>query len=184
MRIKEKLIVGVMVGSMIFSVFATGLIIWASSSDGSVSGNNLNDLAGLEADQPDALPAPEVFTTADDVTELDIVDLVEGEGVEVDDVTDILEVHYHGTFADTGEVFDSSFERGVTAEFPLNQVIEGWTEGLIGLKEGGSRRLVIPSEQAYGESGNGTIPGGSDLVFHVDLISVTDADAPLETEEQ
>lgn len=86
--------------------------------------------------------------------------------------TDIVEVHYHGTLI-SGDVFDSSVDRGKTIEFPLNRVIKGWTEGLQLMKEGGKTRFVIPSELAYGENGAPPkIPGGSTLVFEVELFKV------------
>jgi FKBP-type peptidyl-prolyl cis-trans isomerase FkpA len=97
--------------------------------------------------------------------------LKEGEGVSPKE-TDVVEVHYHGTLT-SGEVFDSSVERGKTVDFPLNRVIKGWTEGVQLLKEGGKIRLVIPSELAYGEQGAPPkIPGGATLVFDVELFKV------------
>ncbi|MBT3982866.1 MAG: FKBP-type peptidyl-prolyl cis-trans isomerase [Bacteriovoracaceae bacterium] len=90
---------------------------------------------------------------------------------------DSVEVHYHGTLID-GTVFDSSKDRGKTVNFPLNRVIKGWTEGLQLIKPGGLVKLVIPSELAYGEPGAPPrIPGGSTLVFEVELFKVTKADA-------
>jgi FKBP-type peptidyl-prolyl cis-trans isomerase FkpA len=83
-----------------------------------------------------------------------------------------VEVHYHGTLTD-GTVFDSSKERGKTVSFPLNRVIKGWTEGLQLIGEGGKIKLVIPSELAYGDAGAPPkIPGGSTLVFDVELVKI------------
>ncbi len=86
--------------------------------------------------------------------------------------TDTVEVHYEGRLT-TGEVFDSSHERGQPATFPLNRVIDGWTEGLQLIAPGGKIRLVIPSELAYGDQGSPpSIPGGATLIFDIELLDV------------
>lgn len=85
---------------------------------------------------------------------------------------DAVTVHYTGMLTD-GTVFDSSITRGEPATFPLGRVIPGWTEGLQLMKEGGKTVFYIPSALAYGDQGiPGVIPGGSDLVFEVELLKV------------
>ena len=86
-------------------------------------------------------------------------------------VTDTVKVHYHGTFIN-GDVFDSSVQRKKPAEFPLNRVIPCWTEGVQKIKVGGKGRLICPPNIAYGERGRATIPGGSVLVFEVELLEI------------
>ena len=85
--------------------------------------------------------------------------------------TDIVEVNYEGKLID-GTVFDSSYERGEPIEFPLNQVIAGWTEGLQLMKEGGKYEFYIPADIAYGEAGNAGIEPNSTLIFTVELLKV------------
>lgn len=79
--------------------------------------------------------------------------------------------HYHGTLID-GTVFDSSVERGQPLEFGLNQVIRGWTEGLQLMVVGEKMRLFVPSNLAYGHRPAGAIPGGSVLIFDVELVAI------------
>lgn len=98
--------------------------------------------------------------------------LKEGKGAKPK-ATDTVEVHYHGTLT-SGEVFDSSVDRGKKITFPLNRVIKGWTEGLQLIGEGGKIKLVIPSALGYGDGGAPPkIPGGATLVFEVELFKVT-----------
>ena len=86
--------------------------------------------------------------------------------------TDTVSVHYHGTLPD-GKVFDSSVQRGQPVEFPLNQVIPCWTEGVQRMRVGEKARLVCPSEIAYGDGGRGPdIPPGATLVFEVELLAI------------
>ncbi|HAS62065.1 MAG TPA: FKBP-type peptidyl-prolyl cis-trans isomerase [Vibrio sp.] len=85
--------------------------------------------------------------------------------------TDTVEVHYKGTLTD-GTQFDSSYDRGQTATFPLNRVIPGWTEGVQLMPVGSKFKFVIPPELAYGEQDTPSIPANSTLVFEVELIGI------------
>jgi FKBP-type peptidyl-prolyl cis-trans isomerase len=91
-----------------------------------------------------------------------------GTGNGFPNATSTVKAEYSGYFLN-GEVFDAS-KPGQPIEFPLNQVIPGWTEGLQKLKKGGKAKLIIPAELGYGERGAGPIPPGSILAFDVTLV--------------
>lgn len=81
-------------------------------------------------------------------------------------------VHYRGTLLN-GTEFDSSYKRGQPVEFPLNRLIQGWQEGIPGMKVGGKRKLTIPWQKAYGAAGSPpTIPPKADLLFEIELLGV------------
>ncbi|MCQ4259725.1 FKBP-type peptidyl-prolyl cis-trans isomerase [Stutzerimonas stutzeri] len=96
--------------------------------------------------------------------------LTAGEGAKPT-ADDQVRTHYHGTLID-GTVFDSSYQRGQPAEFPVGGVIAGWTEALQLMGVGSKWRLYVPSELAYGAQGVGSIPPHSVLVFDVELLAV------------
>ena len=103
-------------------------------------------------------------------TELVIRDITVGEGKEaVPGAT--VEVHYVGVEFDSGEEFDSSWNRGESISFPLQGLIQGWQDGIPGMKVGGRRELVIPPALAYGESGFHRLAGKT-LIFIIDLVDV------------
>jgi FKBP-type peptidyl-prolyl cis-trans isomerase FkpA len=86
--------------------------------------------------------------------------------------SDTVSVHYEGTLLD-GTVFDSSYTRGEPAEFPLDAVIPGWTEGIQLMEVGSTYRLFIPSDLAYGDQGAGNvIPPNATLIFKVELLEI------------
>lgn len=106
------------------------------------------------------------------VPELEIIDLVPGNGDEVQ-AGDTITAHYTGALVANGTIFQSSKDMGQPATFGLNQVISGWTKGVPGMKVGGTRRLIIPSAQAYGaHSPASNIPANSDLVFDIELVAI------------
>lgn len=124
-------------------------------------------------DEIEARGKPQLGAT-EPVVDLIITDEVVGTGDEVTAGATVT-AHYVGVSASTGAQFDASWDRGAPISFPLNGVIQGWSEGLVGMKVGGRRTLVIPGDMAYGSSpppGAGIAPNET-LVFTVDLVDVS-----------
>jgi FKBP-type peptidyl-prolyl cis-trans isomerase len=114
------------------------------------------------------------FTPVATVDTLQKIDTVEGTGAEVQPGQTVT-AHYTGAVAATGIIFQSSHDgQNQPVEFPLANVIKGWTDGVPGMKVGGTRRLLIPADQAYGANppqGSG-IPANAPLVFDIELTAV------------
>jgi len=159
----------------LFIFTSVGLGIWAfwvnthpskdetnQSTNQSKDNNVNNKLAGTKLAN---------FTPVAKVDSLQKIDLTPGTGAEAKPDSTVT-VHYTGALASTGVIFESSLDSGQPATFPLSGVIKGWTDGVPGMKEGGTRRLLIPSAMAYGAQSNAKIPANSDLVFDITLISV------------
>lgn len=112
------------------------------------------------------------FEPIDNVSELQKIDTEVGTGDEVQAGATVT-VHYTGALCKNGIIFQSSHDMGRTITFPLSGVIAGWTEGVPGMKVGGTRRLVIPADMAYGASSPApNIPANSDLVFDIELVAI------------
>lgn len=107
------------------------------------------------------------------VTSLEITDIVEGEGTVVK-AGDTVTVHYTGALVADGTIFQSSKDFGDPVTFGLEGLIQGWQEGIPGMKPGGTRRLVIPAAKAYGDAEQAGIPADSDLVFDIELVGVAE----------
>jgi FKBP-type peptidyl-prolyl cis-trans isomerase FkpA len=138
------------------------------------------DSAAVPAPAAEAAPAPAATnSTGTDTMPLQKTDLAPGNGVDIKSGQTAL-VHYTGWLYDAaapenkGKQFDSSVG-GEPFEFPLgaSAVIQGWDQGVVGMKVGGKRRLVIPPELGYGNRGaGGVIPPGATLVFDVELVEI------------
>ena len=114
----------------------------------------------------------EGFEPRGKVEQLEVIDTVVGTGDEVP-VGATITAHYTGALVSDGTIFQSSHDFGRPISFGLNQVIKGWTDGVPGMKVGGTRRLIIPAEQAYGASSPApNIPENSDLVFDIELVEI------------
>jgi FKBP-type peptidyl-prolyl cis-trans isomerase FkpA len=127
------------------------------------------------------VPPPSDVVAPEQGPQLGIVDTKVGTGAEAT-AGHVVKVHYTGWFYrplarnQHGKKFDSSLDRGEPLEFPLGagRVIKGWDQGVAGMKVGGKRTLIIPSDLAYGKkgAGGGAIPPDSDLIFDVELLDV------------
>lgn len=127
-----------------------------------------------------AAPTDTPASTGTDTMALQKTDLAPGNGPEIKSGQTAL-VHYTGWLYDAaapenkGKKFDSSVDRNEPFEFPVGagMVIKGWDEGVVGMKVGGKRRLVIPPDMGYGSRGaGGVIPPGATLVFDVELVEI------------
>ena len=150
-------------------------LITACSTDGGVNSMTnqgetstaLPEVGGSKGSKP-SITAPTGQAPATLLTN----DIFVGSGKEAV-ATSTLEVHYTLMAWSTGQVVESSWDRGQTATFPLSGVIAGWQQGIPGMKEGGRRLLVIPPALGYGAQGSGGAIGPNEtLVFVVDLVSV------------
>ena len=112
------------------------------------------------------------FSPTAAVDSLQVVDISEGTGATVEPGATIT-AHYTGALCKNGIIFQSSHDIGRPITFGLDQVIRGWSQGVPGMKVGGMRRLVIPSEMAYGSArAASNIPPNSDLVFDIELVAI------------
>ena len=118
-------------------------------------------------------PVVTIGPDAEPATDLIIEDVVVGDGTEAK-AGDQITVNYCGVGLTTRAMFDSSWARGEPIQFPLSGLIKGWEDGIPGMKAGGRRLLIIPADQAYGETGtpDGSVLPGETLVFVVDLVSI------------
>jgi FKBP-type peptidyl-prolyl cis-trans isomerase len=168
---------------LITSVAFTAIIIWESAQQDKdqTTQNSIQQALQEQTNQEGenmlkGTPLANFTPVTTTVGELQIIDLVQGTGEVVPEGATIT-AHYTGAYAVNGEVFESSKDNGQPATFPLSGVIEGWTKGVPGMKVGGTRRLVIPGPQAYGEAPEGYVPGSTSrplgpLVFDIELVSL------------
>lgn len=180
----QRIFILVIVAVFLLSTIAfTGIIVYQIIGDGNnevateIDPADFDDVPDLPEDGLAGTQLEEFDPIDGEVTELEVIDLEEGEGAEVESGQAVT-AHYTGAFAVSGIIFESSLDAGEPVEFPLDAVIEGWQEGVPGMREGGIRRIIIPGELAYGEAPEDyePVPGqGSPLgplVFDIQLFSV------------
>jgi FKBP-type peptidyl-prolyl cis-trans isomerase len=183
---RDITIIAVFGGLVVLGIIA--IAIAGFTSLGTPATNPANDTAADTSTSEDSgttdTSATEDDSTAETVTppplnllaepdgNLQKIDITPGSGDEAG-IGDTVEVNYTGYLED-GTVFDSSLFRGQPYPVTLGagQVIEGWEQGLLGMKPGGTRQLIIPPSMAYGDEDYSSIPGGSTLIFDVELVSI------------
>ncbi|HET7301993.1 MAG TPA: FKBP-type peptidyl-prolyl cis-trans isomerase [Candidatus Saccharimonadales bacterium] len=169
----------VLTGLIVFIISTcsfSALVIWTmTKGNDSKDTTSSNTNKEKKVDQKDKLEGTKLkdFGPVSDVKELKITDLQEGKGSVVK-AGDTVTVDYTGAVAATGVIFQSSIDSGQPVTFSLDQVIDGWKEGMVGMKIGGKRRLIIPADKAYGANPpqNSGIPANAPLVFDVTLYSI------------
>ena len=178
----SKILAALLSGALSFSLVACSNDDSSSSSPSSSASAQADDTGATEAPTVDRDPSgelPEVTfadgkptmktVSADPPTSISVKTLTEGDGETVQPGA-YVSVNYAGFLWSDGTQFDSSFDRGQSTTFSLNQVVDGWKYGLEGTKVGDQVLVVVPSEFGYGDADSGSIPGGSTLVFVVDVL--------------
>jgi len=179
--------VSIILGVSALVLMATLMALAACGDDGETPAENGGETPAANGGQTPAADAETPVENGGDMTEgpppvsgetvttdsgLQYIDIQEGTGASPG-LNKIVVVHYTGWLQADGTKFDSSLDRGGPSTFMLGQVIEGWNEGLATMAEGGKRRLIIPPELAYGETGFGnTIPPNATLILDVELLEV------------
>ncbi len=180
-NVRRILILTIVGAFVLSSIGFTGLVIWQTSQDKKKANESAEIQKELEAklkeqqNKEGKLEGTKLqgFEPVSGVSELQKIDIKEGSGA-VAKASDTVTAHYTGAVASTGIIFQSSYDTGNPIPFGLDQVIKGWTEGVPGMKEGGTRRLVIPADKAYGANppAGSNIPPNADLVFDIVLVKV------------
>ncbi len=163
-----------MSGAILFfvtSIALTVVVIWQVMQDNKAQ---KNDTASTSQSSGEKLKGTKLsdFTPVSEVSEVQVTDLKVGDGKEVTSVDNTVTADYTGALASDGTIFQSSLDAGQPFTTQLTGVIKGWQTGMIGMKEGGERRIVIPAAEAYGSQAQDGIPANSNLVFDITLHKV------------
>lgn len=171
----EAIGIGVSVAAMAVALLLIRIDGLGLDSETESTADQQASVVVAENDNVDAARADAILQAtngSDNVERLIVDDVVLGEGAEVEE-GDTVSVHYIGTLQN-GQQFDNSYldEEPLTFTVGAGAVIAGWEQGVVGMKEGGRRILVVPPELAYGSEGYGPIPGDATLVFAVELMEI------------
>lgn len=171
-KAQRVFIIVIVLAFVVSSLGVSGLVIWdLAKGDKSSDNSQQADSAEIQK-QLEQLQSQQ--QNNQEAGKLESTDIKVGEGAEAVAGKKVT-VHYTGTLKSDGSKFDSSVDRGEPFTFTLGvgQVIQGWDQGVVGMKVGGKRKLVIPAALAYGDQSPApSIPANSDLVFEVELLGV------------
>lgn len=171
----EAIGIGLSIGAMALALF---LMRVNGSIDGGFlarSAETVNNQAGVIMSENGVEGAPAALESAivgNRVTKLVATDVLVGTGAEVK-VGDTVVVNYIGTLQN-GQEFDNTYKKGQAFTFTVGdkKVIQGWNEGVVGMKAGGHRVIVVPSDMAYGRQGYGPIPKNATVVYAIELLQI------------
>jgi FKBP-type peptidyl-prolyl cis-trans isomerase len=150
----------------------TGDLLGSIDADTQAASIVVSNSEGEDSAQALAQSLASSMDASGEIKSLIIDDVVLGSGEAVEE-GDTVSVHYIGTLQN-GQQFDNSYVKGDTFTFEVGkgEVIKGWDQGLVGMKEGGQRILVVPASLAYGNTVVGPIPANSTLIFSVELVDI------------
>lgn len=166
----QRITIAIIAVVLVFGTLGTYLlVIWQNNNSTTTQSNPNTAATDASQQQKD----PTAYIVHGTVASLQEQDLTVGTGTAVQ-AGDTVRVHYKGTIAQTGVKFDSSYDRGEPLTISLKGVIPGWQQGMVGMRVGGKRRLIIPASLAYGNQPpeGSIIPANADLVFEIELLAV------------
>lgn len=171
----QRIFILVIVGVFVVTTFATtGFVVYdAVKGDSNTATTESQQANEQQPKKEGGLEGTKLagFTPIAKVETLQVTDPKPGTGAEAQAGSTIT-AHYTGALAKDGTIFQSSKDTGQPFTAPLSNLIPGWQQGIPGMKAGGTRRIIIPAAQAYGEAEQPGIPANSDLVFDIELIEV------------
>lgn len=172
-RLGHRIFAGFGAALFFGSACALTVFVVVQGNSNNTASTPANKTACVENSTETRLAVPETYKPTGPATSLQTTDLVAGSGQTAKD-GDCLVVKYYGTLAKDGTEFDENYTSTLGFAFTLGRgdVIPGWDQGLVGMKVGGTRRLVIPASLGYGNQPAGSIPANSDLVFVVKLLRI------------
>jgi FKBP-type peptidyl-prolyl cis-trans isomerase len=148
------------------------LVIWEMHSSNNTNSTTNTTASNSKLPKLEGTPLSK-FTPVATVSSLQVDDQTVGHGTELTSAKQTVQFEYTGALATTGIIFQSSLQTGQAASGPLNKLITGMQKGMIGMRVGGTRRILMPANEAYGSNPPSGIPANAPLVFDVTLLKVS-----------